>query len=478
MAVHFGGGRELGCVALRELGKLLARAMGSDADAKEPPSYASCANACAMLGRLCDFGLVSAALPFSVCDALLAASSTTSSPRGAPLEPTQRCELVVVLTRAASERLGSDDRERFRALPAQAEECVGAGARDLRASHCLDALRSVCAKSKRARTDDAKLERAKQLRRSVRKIAGKNDTAALRVTWAELADADQRGAWWRVGASWSGRETTRADGPAPTETRRRGGANKAAAAAAASSSDSSPAVSAAAQPAAEKLGKMAQEQRMNTPARRAAFVALMSSSDAQDAAYRCADLVQRGDCDEKDVATVALHCCGTEKAYNAFYAAFVDKRCADARSSKKRGAFSFALKLAAWDALKSLRDFTAPDGGARKAANLGKFLGAARPRSNGGISPFLSGFCSHLYGTVSGPIWTIESVFWKATGHARVRASSRSSLASKLVSTTLETQAPRSRATRSRFWRSSNRSNSRARSTPRTSSHDTRVRFV
>ena len=111
------------------------------------------------------------------------------------------------------------------------------------------------------------------------------------------------------------------------------------------------------------------KKNVNTPGRRAAFVAIMSSSDAQDAAWRCNELVRLSTADEGDIATACLHCCGAEKAYNRFYADFL----AVFVVGKKKA--NFALKLALWDSVNKLQASKTPEQW-RVAANVGKLLGS------------------------------------------------------------------------------------------------------
>ncbi|CAM9799736.1 unnamed protein product [Choristocarpus tenellus] len=101
---------------------------------------------------------------------------------------------------------------------------------------------------------------------------------------------------------------------------------------------------------------------MNTDVRRSVFVAVMGSSDCEDAFEKLLRLNLRGP-QEREVARVIMECCGQEATYNAFYAHLAEHMCQ--RQPKLR----FTFQVAFWDSLKTLGD-----NAARRAANLARLL--------------------------------------------------------------------------------------------------------
>jgi nucleolar MIF4G domain-containing protein 1 len=96
---------------------------------------------------------------------------------------------------------------------------------------------------------------------------------------------------------------------------------------------------------------------MNTPTRRAVFVALMGSEDAQSAVERLLRLALRGP-SEREIVRVLIDCAAQEAAYNPFYAAVGVRLC----SLYPR--FRFTFQLAFWDTFKSFSGEAA--GGGRR----------------------------------------------------------------------------------------------------------------
>ena len=330
-AVHVGGGRDLGSAVLEELRRALAphAENGTAPGGAAPPRVA---NAAALLAALCDCGLVSAALPLSLAEALAG--------RGAAAD----LELAALLAAGCRDRARRELPERLRALP----EKRGAGADDARARHAAAALAAACAATvskgdRLARAAD--VARSKTLRAAVAAAARAAGArlAPLALEWADLRDADAKGRWWKQGAAWDARRATGAEAPAAAR---------------------------AEAPAAGALEGLARRHRMNTAPRQAAFAALVDAADADDAAWRLGDLAAAKTCDDATAAAVLVHCCGAEARANGFYGAV-----ASARRGKAKD-FGFGLKLAFWDALRARpRTGEALEASARRATNLGKLLG-------------------------------------------------------------------------------------------------------
>lgn len=159
--------------------------------------------------------------------------------------------------------------------------------------------------------------------------------ASLRVTWAELVSTESKGRWWRVGAAWAGRGWPSASSsslsPSPSAvTQGKGGAVVGTAA-----RDSTSAGRSAGggdkdgdEDGSEAGGllALAARQRMNTDVRRSVFVAIVGSSDCEDALEKILRLNLKG-AQEREIARVIVECCSQEGSYNPFYAHLAERVC-------------------------------------------------------------------------------------------------------------------------------------------------------
>lgn len=157
--------------------------------------------------------------------------------------------------------------------------------------------------------------------------------ASLRVTWAELVSTESKGRWWRVGAAWAGRGPS---SPSPSSsspaTPRQGGA-----AVGAAVGDTASAGSGSSTGGGDENGErggseaggllaLAVRQRMNTDVRRSVFVAIVGSSDCEDALEKILRLNLKG-AQEREIARVIVECCSQEGSYNPFYAHLAERVC-------------------------------------------------------------------------------------------------------------------------------------------------------
>ncbi|KZT53500.1 ARM repeat-containing protein [Calocera cornea HHB12733] len=144
---------------------------------------------------------------------------------------------------------------------------------------------------------------------------------SLRVSLSDLLASDQKGKWWLVGAAWSG------DPLVDNQMER--------------SEEEAPAVS------ENSILKLAKKQGMNTDVRRKIFVALMTSEDYVNAHERL-DQLHLTEVQQREIIRVLLHCCGTEQAYNPFYALVAQELCKASHSHK------VTLQFCLWDFLREL----------------------------------------------------------------------------------------------------------------------------
>lgn len=98
------------------------------------------------------------------------------------------------------------------------------------------------------------------------------------------------------------------------------------------------------------LATLASSLRLNTEYRRALFRAIMGSANVKDAFERLENMAafESKDRHDRDTALVILHCCGSERSFNPFYAVLAEKVCRHSR--KLRFTFEFAL----WDVFKAI----------------------------------------------------------------------------------------------------------------------------
>ena len=151
----------------------------------------------------------------------------------------------------------------------------------------------------------------------------------LRFGLKDLQDKDKRGKWWLVGASY--RNDTGDD----------------------SFQEQLSSVSANAlddgsgrNGGAGGLEQLAKEQRMNTDVRRSIFIAIMSSSDSDDAYVRLLKLGLKKS-QQLQVPKVLVHCAGAEKVYNPFYTILSRRICRDKK-------LKMALQFSLWDLFKRM----------------------------------------------------------------------------------------------------------------------------
>ena len=153
----------------------------------------------------------------------------------------------------------------------------------------------------------------------------------LRISMKDVRTRNKVGAWWLVGASYKGAVSGNDSDKAfiRSEAYRPEGNND-------EDMDY----------IATDLLQLAKEQRMNTDIRRSIFVAVMSSSDYNDAYIRLMKLrLKRSQ--ELEIPKVLMHCAGAERMYNPFYTFLSRRVCSD---KKLKMSFQFSL----WDLFKQM----------------------------------------------------------------------------------------------------------------------------
>ena len=263
------------------------------------------------LACLCEIGLLEGLLATSLCEKLIESG---------------RADAAAKVVTIARERLRAENAGRFAKLVANHQ------AGSLRDSHFGRVIAELISGKQKQRVPEK--EKWQRLRASVRRC-NRGALPSPLATNKEWKDISKKG-WWKI----TGNTKKSKEASSSRTTKREEGGK------------------------VVDIEALAVRHRMTSGPRRSAFVALTGSRDAEDALQRVSRLASN----DEDVATVCLHCCLLEDRYNPFYAAFLKLWALDAatRAAHKKSR-AFALKLALWNALKSLADYTQ-----RQTANLAK----------------------------------------------------------------------------------------------------------
>jgi nucleolar MIF4G domain-containing protein 1 len=225
-----------------------------------------------------------------------------------------------------------------------------------RAEYMVSAIMDL-KNNRRSKQETVYTEKATKLRKVLGRIKstaatsnkGKTAESSLRISLQDILNAETKGRWWKVGASWVGNQyrfTDGEDGEKPSETK--DAKNE--------SSDKESVHD-------EKLMRLASKLRMNTDRKRAIFCIIMGGTDCEDAFEKLCRGSFLQNRTERDTARVLMECCGHEKSFNKFYGHLASRICEFQPQCK------FSFQLAFWD---SYKQFDTMD--ARKAANLAKLL--------------------------------------------------------------------------------------------------------
>jgi nucleolar MIF4G domain-containing protein 1 len=142
-------------------------------------------------------------------------------------------------------------------------------------------------------------------------------TEPLRIGLRDIKEADKRGKWWLVGASWAGR-TDEQDGHGDMKGQKN-----------IKQDDSDEDMDLDGEDGgAPDLAELAREQQMNTDVRRSIFVAILSATDYEDAYLRLLKLRLNKD-RQREMPNVLIQCAGAEAQYNPYYTLIAKRICSD-----------------------------------------------------------------------------------------------------------------------------------------------------
>ena len=281
-------------------------------------------------------------------------------------------ELLLTLVRTAGPQLRQDDPLALKDIIIQLHASmaiVGEDHLSIRTKFMIETINNL--KNNRMKTGAVASTITSEHTIRMKKVLGSLNTRNLKaneplhIGLADLRNRDKLGTWWLVGASYQGKFR---EGDSHDDSKEQSQPNH----------------------HEETQGKdlenvgvdliqLAKNQRMNTDVRRSIFIAIMSSSDYNDAYARLMKLrLKRSQ--ELEIPKVLIHCAGAEKIYNPFYTLLSRRVCSDKRL---RISFQFSL----WDLFKQMGEGdNEPDSdqhdqeeearlGLRSLVNLAKMFG-------------------------------------------------------------------------------------------------------
>ena len=163
------------------------------------------------------------------------------------------------------------------------------------------------------------------------------------IPWAKVVRRDNKGFWWLQGAS-DASKASHASSQNPPQEENKGTLDHTAGA------DSA------------QLLKLARKLRMSTDARRAIFLAVMSSEDAVDAAEKLLRLNLKGS-QEREIVRVTVECCMHEPAWNQYYGLLLTRLCTLAKGHR------VTLNYCLWDFIKDLSSPSSTSDGLSRLKN-------------------------------------------------------------------------------------------------------------
>jgi nucleolar MIF4G domain-containing protein 1 len=166
----------------------------------------------------------------------------------------------------------------------------------------------------------------------------------LALTMDDLLNAEERGKWWLVGSAWTGNSNDGSQG----EIKRNGNCIK-----------SENNINSEESERRNQILALAKKQRMNTDTKRNIFYILMTAEDYLDAFEKILSSTN----DERTTTAVLLHCCLSEKEYNAYYSVLAQKFCEHNRK------FMLAFQYSIWDKIKDIENLSS-----KHMNNLSRFL--------------------------------------------------------------------------------------------------------
>ncbi|KAK6439539.1 suppressor of glycerol defect [Oleoguttula sp. CCFEE 5521] len=198
-------------------------------------------------------------------------------------------------------------------------------------------------------------------------------TEPLSISLSDIRNTSKKGKWWLIGASYHDPAKLASNPNKPSSQPVDTGYESET-------------------PNSVSLTRLAKAQGMNTSVRKAIFITLLSSSDAQEAHTRLLKLHLKNK-QQLEIPRVLLHCCEAESVYNPYYTVVARRFCAD---RPLRKAFQYQL----WDIFRRLgdgiegqdnpADLEGGEMAVPQIVSLGKFFGSLIVDSGAGAGSGLS----------------------------------------------------------------------------------------
>ena len=281
-------------------------------------------NLIALLTELYNFQVISGNLIFDFIRLCLRDFSETNT------------ELLLRIIRSAGPQLRQDDPSSLKDIVLQLQSSVADTSEEnlsVRTKFMIESINQLKNnRTKRTNVNSSIIaEHTVRMKKTLGSMNSRDLKAGepLRISIKDLRNRDKVGSWWLMGANYQGQgqELTNLDEPTQQKQVDLLGDSQ---------MDNT----------ATDLVQLAKDQRMNTDVRRSIFVAIMSSSDHNDAYIRLMKLrLKRSQ--EFEITKVLIHCASAEKTYNPFYTFLSRRLCSDKKLKKS---FQFSL----WDLFKQM----------------------------------------------------------------------------------------------------------------------------
>lgn len=284
------------------------------------------ANLVSLMATLYIFQVITATLVFDYVRIFLQSVSETNT------------ELLLLVVRSCGVQLRQDDPSSLKDIITMLHAAVadtGEANLSVRTKFMMETVNNL--KNNRAKagaTASAMVgEHITRMKKAVGTLSSRKASESLRLSLADVRNADKKGKWWLVGASWKG-EGSR-DESAEKNVQWTGGAIAV------------PEDDIGDQDGEADLLALAKTMGMNTEIRRAVFISIMSATDIKDAEFRLSKLRLKK-AQEMEIPRVLIKCAGAEQSYNPYYALVAQRLCT--RDHKLQKAFRFSL----WDLFKRM----------------------------------------------------------------------------------------------------------------------------
>ncbi|KAJ4387988.1 suppressor of glycerol defect [Gnomoniopsis smithogilvyi] len=297
-----------------------------EGEAQNVPKYTS--NLITFMSQIYNFQLIGCTLIFDYVRILLNDLSELNA------------ELLLRIVRMAGQALRRDDPLALKdivALIGPAVKKVGEVNLSVRTKFLIESINDL--KNNKVKTGASASAIVQEHTTRIKKLLGSLNarklkaTEPIRIGLKDIEDSDKRGKWWLVGASWTGRQGD--SGKQSKDEQAADGEDELDSIILGSDDEAMP-----------DLHAIAREQNMNTDVRRSIFIAIMSSSDYEDAYARLMKL-RLNKHRQKEIAYVVMQCVGCEQQYNPYYSLVARRVCGDSR-------IKFAFQDSLWKFLRRL----------------------------------------------------------------------------------------------------------------------------